>query len=67
MNLDKAVKVLCAMHGITRKELAAIMVMSESGFIQAVKKETLKLCTIKHMCSYFDITLTEFIALGECK
>ena len=67
MNLQKAVKVACAMRETSQIELAKNIGVNESALCTSLKNKTMKFKNIIKMAEYFNLKTSEFIALGETK
>jgi len=66
MNIGKSIRVACAKKEINHKELARLVGISETTISTLVNnKSKCKQKTLEEFASFFEIPVSEFIALGE--
>lgn len=67
MNLSKSLEVAIAMKGIKKKELAEWMQTTPQQVSNWIGSGSIKQATIIELCKFFNMPVSEFIALGESK
>jgi hypothetical protein len=67
MSLDNSVKIICIRHKTTIKQLSIEAGMSENGFRKSVKDGKLTYNVIEQLAINHNLTVSEFIYLGEDK
>ena len=67
MDLQQAVKVAVAIKRSSQVELAKHLGMSEGGLSVSLKTSSTKFSVIIAIANFFNMKVSEFIALGESK
>lgn len=67
MKLQDSVRVAIAIRKTTQIELAEHIGMSEGGLCTSLKNGTTKFFKVVEMAGFFNMKVSEFIALGEDK
>jgi len=65
MNIKKSINVACAQRGLARKQLAEMMEVSVPRIHALSNQRTISVDNITKLAGVFNLTVSEFIALGE--
>jgi len=65
MNLSKSLKIALASSGIKNKDLAEQLGTTTQQVSNWIKRGTIKQSSIIAICNVFNMSVSEFIALGE--